>query len=250
MKRKCADRPVSAVGRCPKRKVSARAAGVKVSAHAAGVKCEDGTAPLKLAFGGILRDWVKNKKRTKRGFSYAGFRTRALRVANHLGISLSNLMTVMYYETFQSFDPAEDRSPRAIGLIQWTQIAVDDMNKNPDLNPDFDRNLTLDRLRRMSPRDQLDYVEEYLRLIKKRKKNDLKKIENLYAAVFRPEAVGDPNYRIPGENQAEELRVKGTNYITLDSIRSVMLRYKRIGLMPGNFHLYCKKGKIVGGRAG
>ncbi|HYP52437.1 MAG TPA: hypothetical protein VEQ42_02795 [Pyrinomonadaceae bacterium] len=222
-KTECAGRTVRAVQPCPKRKATARAAKPKASA-ASRVKCKPGEVPRKLAFGQV----IKRKQYRKGGRKYKGFRTKALHIARRLGISLNHLMTVMYFESFHTFDPAEDRSG-AIGLIQFTPIVEKELHT------------ILEELRKMSPLRQLSYVEAFFRNRQDERNNDLKRIENLYLAALWPMAV---NLRLdepftPRGKQADELYVPGTTYMTRRHIRKVMNGYLREGLRPENYTTYC-----------
>ncbi|HEX7312866.1 MAG TPA: hypothetical protein VF297_03040 [Pyrinomonadaceae bacterium] len=213
-KRKSADRPVSPVACCP-----------KVSAHAAQVKCPFGQILARFAFGRVIK---------RKGERYKGFRTKAKQIARDLGISLSNLMAVMSFETNRTFDTGWSAS-RAVGLIQWTPIAVEEMNKT--LNPD----VTLDELAAMSPLRQLSYVKKYLKHQQKTLKNDLTKIENLYLSVLWPKAVGLPANKPfrPIGRQADALYVPGTTYMTRARVRKVLLAELREGLKRKNTTTHC-----------
>jgi hypothetical protein len=212
------------VGRCPKRKVSARAAGVKVSAHAARVICSKGTRPVPQVFGQVI---------VEKGRKYHGFRTAALRMARSLRLSLTHLMTVMAFETEGTFDTGWYKETKTVGLIQWTPKGVEEMNKA--IHPD----VTLDYLAALPPTKQLDYVGKYLKHQRKTLKNKLTRIEDLYLSVLWPDAVGIPDDKPfrPIGHQADDLYVPGTDYMTRARVREVLRGWIRKGL--GKATTYC-----------
>lgn len=178
------------------------------------------------------------KRKQKRDERYIGFRTDALHIARRLGISLTHLMTVMYYETERTFDPSKySESRQAVGLIQFTQIAVDEMNTK------YKPHVTLDKLAAMSPREQLTHVEKYLRIQQEKYNRDLSKLEDLYLSILHPTAVGLPSghsFRL-GQGQAPELYEPPgqTIYTTPARVRSVLFQRLREGLEPKNTTTYC-----------
>lgn len=219
-KHKFADCPVGPVACCPKGKIVARAAAVK---------CPPGQMPIKLAFGRIIKRMQRKDRR------YKGFRTDALHIARRLRISLTHLMTVMYYETERTFDPSKhSQSGKAVGLIQFTQDAVDELNER------YSPKVSLDRLAAMSPRHQLIYVERYLRIQQEKYHRDLSKLEDLYLSILWPAAVGlSPNEPFFPLGQAPELYVPGKNYMTPARVKAVLFERLREGMERRNTTTYC-----------
>ena len=75
----------------------------------------------------------------------------------------------------------------AVGLIQFTSIAIQDLNKKYSIS------LTKRKLALMTNVEQLDYVEKYFRLFDRYKK--VKSPEDIYLIVFAPIGVGkDDDY--------------------------------------------------------
>jgi len=104
------------------------------------------------------------------------FRAKAQLVANRLGINLDDFYRVMHFETGGEFSPATRNraGSGATGLIQFM--------------PDTAKGLgtTTDALAKMTPEQQLDYVEKYLAP----HKGKLGNLKDLYMAILYPAAVG------------------------------------------------------------
>ena len=104
------------------------------------------------------------------------FRAKAQLIANRLGVNLDDFYRVMSFETGGEFSPATRNRMEsgATGLIQFM--------------PDTAKGLgtTTDALAKMTPEQQLDYVEKYLAPHKGRIGN----LKDLYMAILYPAAVG------------------------------------------------------------
>ncbi len=102
-------------------------------------------------------------------------------IASRLGTDAKFLMTAMAFETGGTFSPSIQNSQSgAIGLIQFTDIAIERINK------DYKTSLTKNKLKSMTRVEQLEYVEKYLNPYK----GQLDSIEDVYMAILWPDAVG------------------------------------------------------------
>lgn len=115
------------------------------------------------------------------------FLAKVKQVAQNLNCDYKDLLTVINSES--SFDTKAGYNRRtgeikgAVGLIQFTQVAIDDLNKNYGLN------LTKEKILRMSAVEQLDIAEKYLKLSKKYagfSANEKLSSTDLYAITFLP----------------------------------------------------------------
>ena len=98
----------------------------------------------------------------------------------------------MALETGGTFDPAirpKNHPNHAVGLAQFTQVAINELNKKR--SPDD--KLDMDRLADMSFQEQSEIVADYLRttLLGKKMAGRVVSSEDLYSAVFCPVAVGE-----------------------------------------------------------
>lgn len=109
----------------------------------------------------------------------AEFKAAVIAMADRLGTKADYLMAIMAFETGRSFDSAQknraNKTSGPVGLIQFTNIGAKSVGT------------TRDALLKMTPVEQLVYVEKFL---EKNKHKGLSKLEDLYAAVHFPAAVG------------------------------------------------------------
>jgi len=107
-----------------------------------------------------------------------GFRTTVDQVARRLGMDPEHLLTVMRFETGGTFSPSirNQAGSGATGLIQFMPATARGLGT------------TTEALAGMSPEQQLDYVERYLRPYRGR----MRSLQDAYAAVLYPAAVGQP----------------------------------------------------------
>lgn len=106
-------------------------------------------------------------------------------IAKKVNCDYRDLLGVMNSES--GLDPtARNRHSGAIGLLQFTGIAI------KDLNQVYGMNLTKDKIANMSAMEQLDLVEKYLLRSKSFKFNSGEKLDSadLYAIVYRPAFAG------------------------------------------------------------
>lgn len=110
-----------------------------------------------------------------------------------LMVEADHIAVFMALETGGSFSPsirAGGRPDGAVGLAQFTDIAIQDMNSR---RPAHDQ-LSKSRLAQMSFEEQSQVVAEYLSNVLKCRKMQGRQVtgHDLYAAVFAPKAVGQP----------------------------------------------------------
>lgn len=113
------------------------------------------------------------------------FVDRVKEIAQKVNCDYRDLLGVMNSES--GLDPtARNRHSGAIGLLQFTGIAI------KDLNQVYGMNLTKDKIANMSAMEQLDLVEKYLLRSKSFKFNSGEKLDSadLYAIVYRPAFAG------------------------------------------------------------
>lgn len=113
------------------------------------------------------------------------FVNRVKEIASKVKCDYRDLLGVMNSES--GLNPtARNKDSGAIGLIQFTDIAIKDLNNVYGLN------LTKEKIAKMSAMEQLDLVEKYLLRSKSFKFNASKQLDSadLYAIVYRPAFAG------------------------------------------------------------
>lgn len=112
------------------------------------------------------------------------FKKRVVEICAELEMSPDYLMTCMAFETGESFrsDQPNLAGGGAIGLIQFTKPAIDELNRKYSINPP----LTRRRLAEMTNVEQLEYV----RLHFLGYKGKLNSMEDTYMVILAPAAVG------------------------------------------------------------
>lgn len=111
----------------------------------------------------------------------AEFVNKAKQVAQHLNCDYNDLIALMNMES--SLNPqAKSRSSSAVGLIQFTTVAI------KALNSTYGMNLTAQKILNMSAVQQLDLVEKCIMMSKKRYMSANARLSagDLYALVFTP----------------------------------------------------------------
>lgn len=104
-------------------------------------------------------------------------------------IKADDIITFMALETGGTFDPAiQGGGGVAVGLAQFTSIAIRDMNQRRAPNNQLSRS----RLARMSFDEQSRVVTEYLSTAFSRKRMEGRVVtrSDLYCAIFAPRAIG------------------------------------------------------------
>ncbi len=118
-------------------------------------------------------------------------RAKVAEIAKELNTQPDELMAVFGVETGGSFDPAQRAhgNPNgAIGLIQFTQTAVDAMNERREAAGEDP--ISKKQLGEMDFNEQLDHVRDYLRdTLAERGVEGPVGREELYTAVFAPSAI-------------------------------------------------------------
>lgn len=104
------------------------------------------------------------------------FTTKAQEVADRLGMNPQDLLRIISFETAGTFDPATKNraGSGATGLIQFTEATAKALGT------------TTEALAKMTPEQQLDYVEKYLTPFR----GNLGNIKDAYLAVLKPSALG------------------------------------------------------------
>ena len=115
----------------------------------------------------------------------SAFLDRVKEIASKVKCDYRDLLGVMNSES--GLNPtARNKDSGAIGLIQFTDIAIKDLNNVYGLN------LTKEKIAKMSAMEQLDLVEKYLLRSKSFKFNSSQQLDSadLYAIVYRPAFAG------------------------------------------------------------
>ena len=138
-------------------------------------------------------------------------------IAGRLKCNYRDLLAVMNSESGIN---AKSRGRIAVGLIQFTQIAIDDMNKF------YGTSYTKSSILAMTPIEQLDVVEKYLKRAKSYhfKENESLSAGDLYSIVYLPgqsknnvlAKSGDKNY-----NQNRGLDFNNDGIITKNDLAQV-----------------------------
>jgi hypothetical protein len=122
------------------------------------------------------------------------FTAKVGEVSRRLGINPDDLMAVMKFETGGTLDPAQrnQAGSGATGLIQFMPATARRLGT------------TTDALARMTPEQQLDYVEKYYQPYKGKITN----LNDTYMAVLYPAALGKPEWYpfIRGDQQPTAYR--------------------------------------------
>lgn len=110
------------------------------------------------------------------------FKQRVIEICKELGINPDYLMSCMAFETGETFKANQPNNAggKAIGLVQFTPIAIRDLNQRYNLQ------LTRQKLASMSDVEQLIYVRLYFL----RYKGKLNSLEDIYMVIIAPIAVG------------------------------------------------------------
>lgn len=135
-----------------------------------------------------------------------GFKNKVKLVASNIGVHEYDLVRVMYKESAGTFSPSillggkdyfeydkSDKDDKPLGLIQFTNVAV------ADLNTRFRLNLTKNMLANMDRIRQLDIVQKYYERWNF-KPNVTRNVSDLYLATFYPAAIGKPRDFVLGNN--------------------------------------------------
>lgn len=113
------------------------------------------------------------------------FQSKVETIADDLGADPGHLLAVMKFETGGTLDPKEKNraGSGATGLIQFMPTTA------KDLTGASTKEAAIKLMESMSPVEQLDYVEKYLKPFK----GKLNTLEDVYMAVLYPRAVGKDN---------------------------------------------------------
>jgi hypothetical protein len=124
------------------------------------------------------KDWYKDND----------FINKVKEVAAKQGVDYIDLLAVMHFETggLMNANTTNNAGGSAIGLIQFTRPAIDQINNNSEKK--IDRMF----LARLTRTEQMTWVDKYFDVTEKWKKlpNQYRDIDSLYMAVLSPNAVG------------------------------------------------------------
>lgn len=121
---------------------------------------------------------LKTKWASKASHLNDDFYEKVIDISKKIVCNPNDLMALMHSETNGAMRPNKwhEGGSRAVGLIQFTDIAAKDLNTS------------LEQLEKMNPIEQLDYVEKFLIKSKNRKFSSSKQLDagTLYALVYLP----------------------------------------------------------------
>lgn len=123
-------------------------------------------------------------------------------VAQNIGVSESDLLTVMYKETAGTLDPSTTNGIGCVGLIQFCPDASRGSFKTIS-----NKRYNLSDLSQMTRDQQLDVVEAYYKSLGFRSDKP-RTIADLYVATFYPAAIGKPNNYIIGSDNSVSFQHK------------------------------------------
>lgn len=136
-------------------------------------------------------NWMKSEHVTYE------FLDKVVDISEKLGVSPDDLMAVMAFES--GIDPQCINSIGASGLIQFTQVSLDEINRNTG------KSYTIEGIRNMNALEQLDLV--YLHC---KGNENISTLSDLYMSVLCPAAVGkDDDYCLYSEGTDEYEANKG-----------------------------------------
>lgn len=110
--------------------------------------------------------------------------------ANGFEVQADDIVNFMALETGGTFSPSIRSNGGAVGLAQFTDIAIRDMNRRRPANDQ----LSKQRLSNMTFEEQSLVVAEYLSTALSRKNMQGRAVTaaDLYSAIFAPRAIGEP----------------------------------------------------------
>lgn len=125
------------------------------------------------------------------------FLNRVKQIANNLNCDYRDLLAVINSES--GFDPTARNGNVAVGLIQFTQSSISELNQKLGLN------LTKEKILKMSAMEQLDLAEKYLKIAKSYKfaANHRLSAGELYAITFLPGRADRETLCIEGERDSK-----------------------------------------------
>jgi Transglycosylase SLT domain len=148
----------------------------------------------------------------------ATFRTKAAEVEQRLGMQQGDLLRLIHFETGGTFDPAvKNRAGSgATGLIQFMPETAKALGT------------TSEALAKMTPDQQLDYVEKYL----SQYKGKIGTLQDAYMAVLYPKAIGQSGtYKLftkegdpTAYRQNAGLDTEGKGYVTVADATNAVQR--------------------------
>jgi hypothetical protein len=156
----------------------------------------------------------------------ADFRSKAVQVAQSLGIDPNWLMAIMAWETGYSFSAGQRNAAgsSAVGLIQFLQSTAEGLGTS------------VTALAQMSPVDQLNYVQQYLQPYAGR----MQSLTDAYMAVFMPSAISKPDTAVLASaghltyTENSRLDKAGLGYITRAMAAAPVYAALTLGMAPPN----------------
>lgn len=137
------------------------------------------------------RGWPGPQKQRPCSFdklTTAAFKRKLIRMADRLGLNPSMLAAVMMFETAGTMRADIQNSIRATGLIQFVPPTAVRLGT------------TVDALKKLTPEQQLDWVEKFF----KNQAPRIKSLEDHYLAVFMPAYVGMSPSAVLGKSGSTE----------------------------------------------
>ena len=126
--------------------------------------------------------------------------TKLMNLAEELHCNYEDLITVMNFESGMNPKEGAGKKNKAVGLIQFTNNAIKELNKNYSLN------LTKDKITAMNAEEQIDIVGKYLKMCISRASRLRNKTKldaaDLYSVIILPGRAGSDILCRKGEKNA------------------------------------------------
>jgi RHS repeat-associated protein len=115
----------------------------------------------------------------------ADFKHKTLEIAYDLNVDPNHLMSVMAFESGETFSPSVQNygGANAYGLIQFMDVSLKDINKT------FGTEMTTDKIKDLTAVEQLEYVK-YQFLMWQNRGKSFSDVTDFYLAVFSPKFIG------------------------------------------------------------
>lgn len=130
-------------------------------------------------------DWAKEKFEES-VYVTPEFMARVVEIAEKYGFDPDDLMAVMAWES--RFNPKAEAAGGGCGLIQFTNISIQEINKKYASNG-FEKNYTKADIRKMDAMQQLELVDIYFGMYA----DQINDLGDLYVATIAPSRLGNEN---------------------------------------------------------
>lgn len=109
----------------------------------------------------------------------AKFESKVCRISRKLAIPPEWLMTVIFFESRFDAAAVNSKGSGAAGLLQWKREEAELIGTTPE------------KIKDMDAIEQLDLIEQYLKIVRQQQGKDFEDLTDLYLACFYPQALGE-----------------------------------------------------------